>query len=59
MAVRGWAMAAVDVRKAFAKGISYDKLAKEAREPRRGVCFELSEEACAVLCTLEGYVNFD
>ena len=58
-ATRGWAMAAIDVRKAFLKGISYDDLAKETGEPRRDVSFELSEEACAVLCTLEGYEDFD
>jgi hypothetical protein len=58
-AARGWPMAAVDVRKAFLKGISYEDLAKETGEPRREVCFELSEQACAVLRTLEGYEDFD
>ena len=53
-AVRGWSMAAIDVRKAFLKGITYDELAKETGEPRREVCFELSEEAVAVLKTIQG-----
>ena len=31
-ATRGWAMAAIDIRKAFLKGVSYDELAKETGE---------------------------
>ena len=42
-------MAAIDIRKAFLKGVSYDELARETGEPRRGVNFELTEEAAAVL----------
>ena len=30
-AVRGWAMVAIDVRKAFLKGIIYDELARDRR----------------------------
>ena len=58
-ATRGWAMAAIDIRKAFLKGVSYDELAKETGEPRRDVNFELTEEAAAVLRTIPGYENFD
>ena len=52
-------MTAIDIRKAFLKGISYDELAKETGEPRREVNFELPEDAFAVLRTLKGYEDFD
>ena len=40
-AARGWAMAAIDIRKAFLKGVSYDELSQETGETRREVNFEL------------------
>ena len=41
--VRGWPLAAIDIRKAFLKGISYDELARLTGEPRREVNFELTK----------------
>ena len=35
-AVRGWAMAATDIRAAFLKGVSYDELAKRNRRTTAG-----------------------
>ena len=58
-AARGWAMAAIDIRKAFLKGISYDKLAEMTGEPRREVNFELDEAAVGVLKTIKGFEDFD
>ena len=53
-ATRGWAMAAIDIRKAFLKGVSYDELAKETGEPRRDVNFELTEETSSCLEETQG-----
>ena len=52
-------MAAIDIRKAFLKGVSYDEIAKQTGEARRAVSFELSDQAVAVLRTLPGYEDSD
>ena len=38
-AIRGWHMVALDVKKAFLKGITYKQLAEVTGEPERDVCF--------------------
>ena len=38
----GWAMAAIDIWKAFLQGISYHEFAEQTGEARREVNFELS-----------------
>ena len=58
-AVRGWRMSAMDVKKAFLKGITYEDLAKRTGETLRRVEFELSPDAVAILRTCKGYENFD
>ena len=42
---RGWKIVALDVSKAFLKGVSYQELAKATGEPQREVNFELSNDA--------------
>ena len=52
-------MAAIDIRKALLKGISYEELAKLTGEPERDVNFELDAETAAILRQCEGFENFD
>ena len=58
-AVCGWPMVALDVRKAFLKGVTYDELAKTTGEPRRDVNFELTADAAEILRQIPGYEGFD
>ena len=55
----GWKMTAIDVKKAFLKGVTYQELAKETKEPLRDVSFELDHDSVEVLKTFPGYGNFD
>ena len=55
----GWPIVALDVSKAFLKGISYEELASKTGEPERDVNFELDSDAVAILRTLPGYEDFD
>ena len=52
-------MAAIDVRKAFLKGITYADLAKTTSEPARDVNFELSADVVAILRQCPGYETFN
>ena len=56
---RGWPLAAIDVRKAFLKGITYAELAATTNEPAREVNFELSPDAAAILRQCPGFEDFD
>ena len=56
---RGWQLTAIDVRKAFLKGVSYAELSRATNEPQRNVCFELDGDAVEVLQALPGYKDFD
>ena len=56
---RGWPLAAIDVKKAFLKGITYAELAATTNEPAREVNFELSPDAVAILRQCPGFENFD
>ena len=58
-ACRGWGLTAIDVKKAFLKGISYDELARCSGKPRREVNFDLSPDAVKVLRQCKGYEDFD
>ena len=57
--VRQWPMAALDIRKAFLKGISYTELAATTNEPAREVNFELSADTVEILRQIKGFENFD
>ena len=57
--VRGWPMAAIDVRKAFLKGITYKELAAMTGEPERDVNFELDAKSARVLRQFKGFEDFD
>ena len=52
-------MAALDIKKAFLKGISYQELAETTSERAREVNFELTGEAAAMLRLCPGYESFD
>ena len=52
-------MTAIDVRKAFLKGVSYEELSQVTNQPARKVAFELDGDAVEVLQTLPGFSNFD
>ena len=56
---RGWTLTALDVKKAFLKGITYQDLAAATGEPEREVNFELSPDAVEVLRLCPGYEDFD
>ena len=56
---RGWTLTALDVKKAFLKGISYRELAEATQEPQREVCVELSPDAVAILRQCPGFTDFD
>ena len=58
-AVRGWPMAAIDVRRAFLKAVSYKELAAATGEQERNVNFELSADIIPILRKLPGYADFD
>jgi hypothetical protein len=51
-------LTAIDVKKAFLKGITYAELAATTKEPAREVNFELTHEVVAVLRTIPGFENF-
>ena len=57
--VRGWPLTAIDIRKAFLKGLTYDEMARETGEPRREVNFDLDAESVKVLRTIKGFESFD
>ena len=57
--IRDWPLAAIDVKKAFLKGITYKELAEMSGEPIRNVCFELNAETASILRTCPGYEDFD
>ena len=57
--VRGWPMAAIDVRKAFLKGITYKELAAMTGEPERNVNFELDAKSARVIRQFKGFEDFD
>ena len=52
-------MAALDVKKAFLKGITYKQLAEQTQEPERNVNFELSQDAIEILRLVPGFEDFD
>ena len=58
-AVRGWTITALDVKKAFLKGVSYEELAEATGEPERNVNFELSPDAVAILRQIPEFSDFD
>ena len=57
--MRGWILVAIDVRKAFLKGISYEQLAELSGEPKREVNFELDARSVHVLRRFPGYETFN
>ena len=58
-AIRGWPLTAIDVKKAFLKGVTYRLIAQLMNEPVRIVCFDLDATAIAVIRTLPGFEDFD
>ena len=48
-AIREWSITAIDVKKAFLQGLSYQEIAAQTREPLREVHFDLDAQAAAVL----------
>ena len=52
-------MTAIDVKKAFLKGLKYDEMAKETGGQRREANFELDAESVTVLRTIPGFDTFD
>ena len=50
---------ALDVKKAFPQGVSYEELAAETGEPLREVNFELPASTAAILQQVPGYETFD
>ena len=52
-------MAALDVNKAFLKGVAYKELTEETKEPMREVNFELSRDAVDILRQVPGYQDFN
>ena len=56
---QGWPLTAIDIAKAFLKGLSYEQLAEESNEPVRDVNFDLDVQAAAVLRTCPGFEDFD
>ena len=57
--LRGWPIVALDVKKAFLKGVSYAELAKGTGEPERDVNFELDADGAAIRRTIPGFEDFD
>ena len=58
-ACRGWDLTAIDVKKAFLKGISYEELSQLSGAPRREVNFDLPPEAVTILRRCKGFEDFD
>lgn len=56
---RGWPLKALDVKKAFLKGVSYKELAEATGEAEREVNFDLSPDAVEILKKCPGYETFD
>lgn len=56
---RSWTFVAIDVQKAFLKGISYEQLAELSGEPKREVNFELDARSVQVLRPIPGYESFN
>ena len=52
-------MCAIDVRKAFLKGISDDELARLTWEPERDANFELTKEVAMILRMIPGFEDVD
>ena len=52
-------MAAIDVQKAFLKGITYKELAEITGEPERQVNFELDERSVRILRRFPKFKDFD
>ena len=48
-AIRGWPLTAIDVKKAFLKGVTYRLIAQLMNEPLRVVHFDLDVTVVAVL----------
>ena len=57
--LRRWPLCALDVKKAFLQGVSYEELAAETGEVQREVNFELPASTAAVLQQVPGYEDFD
>ena len=57
--LRRWPLCALDVKKAFLQGVSYEELAAETGETQREVNFELPASTAAVLRQVPGYESFD
>ena len=57
--IRGWPLTAIDVRKAFLKGLTYQELAETTGERLREVNFELDKESVHILRMIPGYEDFD
>ena len=57
--IRGWPMAAIDVRKTLLKGITYKELAAMTGEPERNVNFELDAKSARVIRQFKGFEDFD
>ena len=58
-ACRGWTITAMDVKKAFLKGVTYKELSEATDEDEREVNFELSPDAVQILKQCPGYEDFD
>ena len=52
-------MAALDVKNACLKGVTYKELAEETKEPMREVSFEFSRDAVEILRQIPSYRGFD
>ena len=57
--IQNWTLTAVDLKKAFLKGITYAEISELTGDPVREVNFELSKDAAAVLKTTPGFEHYD
>ena len=57
--LRRWSLASTDISKAFLQGVTYEELARETKQTRRDVSFELCNRAAVALRKLPGMEGFD
>ena len=56
--INGWTLTAIDIKKAFLKGVTYSELKEACSEPARDMNFDWGEVAVAILRTCPGYADF-
>ena len=57
--LNGFELWAMDVRKAFLKGVTYEELAEMTGEEIRVVCFDVPDWCVPILREFKGFENFD